>query len=114
MSRIVVIGLSLSSSWGNGHATTYRALLGALADHGHTTLFLECDRPWYAQHRDLPDPDFCDLVLYDQTADLHRHRRAIECADLVIIGSYVVDGVAVARLVALGPGCWPSTISTRR
>lgn len=99
MSRIVVIGLSLSSSWGNGHATTYRALLGALADHGHTTLFLECDRPWYAQHRDLPDPDFCDLVLYDQTADLHRHRRAIECADLVIIGSYVVDGVAVARLV---------------
>jgi hypothetical protein len=29
--KIVVLGLSLSSSWGNGHATTYRALLRAFA-----------------------------------------------------------------------------------
>ena len=97
--RIVVIGLSLSSSWGNGHATTYRALLRALAARGHHILFLECDRPWYADHRDLPDPDFCRLAFYDQTADLGRWRAQITEADLVIIGSYVVDGVDVAGLV---------------
>ncbi len=93
---IVVIGLSLSSSWGNGHATTYRALLGAMAARGHSIVFLECDRPWYAQHRDLPDPSFCRLAFYDHVADLDRHRTEIEGADLVIVGSYVVDGVAVA------------------
>ncbi len=98
-SHIVVIGLSLSSSWGNGHATTYRALLRALAERGHDILFLECDRPWYAAHRDLPSPDFCRLALYDDVADLHAYRRDIERADLVIVGSYVVDGVSVARLV---------------
>ncbi len=97
--RIVVIGLSLSSSWGNGHATTYRALLRALGDRGHHILFLECDRPWYAQHRDLPDPDFCRLALYDTVADLAAWREEIAKADIVILGSYVVDGIAAARMV---------------
>ncbi len=97
--RVVVIGLSLSSSWGNGHATTYRALLRALSARGHDILFLECDRPWYADHRDLPDPDFCRLAFYDHPADLTRWRAEIAAADLVMIGSYVVDGVAVAELV---------------
>ena len=53
------------SSWGNGHATTYRALLKALAERGHEVLFLERDVPWYAAHRDLADPDFCRLQFYD-------------------------------------------------
>ncbi len=96
---MIVIGLSLSSSWGNGHATTYRALLRALAARGHDILFLECDRPWYADHRDLPDPDFCRLSFYDHPADLERWRSDIAAADLVIIGSYVVEGVVVAGLV---------------
>ncbi len=46
--RLVVLGLTLSSSWGNGHATTYRALLSAFAARGHDVLFLERDVPWYA------------------------------------------------------------------
>jgi spore maturation protein CgeB len=54
--KVVALGLSLSSSWGNGHATTYRALLKALAARGHDILFLERDVPWYAAHRDLTDP----------------------------------------------------------
>ena len=54
--RIVVLGLSLTSSWGNGHATTYRALLRGLVRRGHDMLFLERDQPWYASHRDLPHP----------------------------------------------------------
>ncbi len=97
--RIVVIGLSLSSSWGNGHATTYRALLRALAARGHDILFLECDRPWYADHRDLPNPDFCRLAFYDRADDLRRWRTEIAAADMVVVGSYVVDGVTVAELV---------------
>lgn len=97
---IVVLGLSLSSSWGNGHATTYRALLRALAARGHRILFLERDVPWYAAHRDLPAPDFCRLELYaDLEALQERWAEAVESADAVIVGSYVPQGVAVGDWV---------------
>jgi spore maturation protein CgeB len=62
--RLVFFGLSLSSSWGNGHATTYRALLRGLAEHGHEIRFFERDQPWYADNRDLSRADFCSLVFY--------------------------------------------------
>ena len=55
--KLVVLGLSLSSSWGNGHATTFRALLKAFAARGHEVLFLERDVPWYRNNRDIADPD---------------------------------------------------------
>jgi spore maturation protein CgeB len=97
--RVVVLGLSLSSSWGNGHATTYRALLKAFAERGHEVLFLERDVPWYAAHRDLPDPGFCRLALYPDLSGLEAHRRAIAEADAVVLGSYVPEGVAAGRLV---------------
>jgi spore maturation protein CgeB len=97
--RFVVLGLSLSSSWGNGHATTYRALLKGLAARGHDVLFLERDQPWYADNRDLPHPGFCRFSLYHDVADLAEWEREIGDADLTIIGSYVPDGIAVARLV---------------
>jgi spore maturation protein CgeB len=97
--KLVVLGLTLSSSWGNGHATTYRALLRALAARGHAVLFLERDVPWYAAHRDLADPDFCRLALYRDLADLEHWRGEIAQADAVMIGSYVPDGIAVADLV---------------
>jgi spore maturation protein CgeB len=96
---IAVLGLSLSSSWGNGHATTYRALLKALAAHGHRILFLERDVPWYAAHRDLTDPTYCRLVFYSDLAGLRDHRETIAGADAVIVGSYVPEGVAVGRWV---------------
>ena len=97
--RLVFLGLSLSSSWGNGHATTFRALLRALAERGHDILFLERDQPWYADARDLPEPGFCRLALYDDLAALERFRPEIARADAVVLGSYVTQGVAVARLV---------------
>jgi Uncharacterized protein conserved in bacteria len=97
--RIIVIGLSLSSSWGNGHATTYRSLLKAFAAEGHDVLFLERDVPWYAAHRDLQDPDFCRLAFYDSVEDLARYRSEVASADAVIVGSYVPEGVAVGRWV---------------
>lgn len=97
--KLVVLGLSLSSAWGNGHATTWRALLRAFAARGHDVLFLERDVPWYAAHRDLPTPDFCRLVLYDCVADLAQWQAEIAGADAVIVGSYVPDGIAVGDLV---------------
>jgi spore maturation protein CgeB len=97
--RIVVLGLSLSSAWGNGHATTWRALLGAFAARGHEVLFLERDVPWYAARRDLPEPGFCRFALYRDLGALSDWRREIAGADAVIVGSYVPEGVAVGRLV---------------
>lgn len=97
--RLIVIGLSLSSSWGNGHATTYRALLRAFAGRGHDVLFLERDQPWYAAHRDMEQPDFCDLQFYDSVDALVAMKREIQSADAVIVGSYTPDGVAVGRFV---------------
>jgi len=96
--KLVVLGLSLSSSWGNGHATTYRALLRAFARRGHEVLFLERDVPWYGAHRDLPDPPFCRLAFYADLPELQRRWGAeVARADAVIVGSYVPDGVAVGR-----------------
>jgi nucleoside-diphosphate-sugar epimerase/spore maturation protein CgeB len=97
--KLVVLGLSLSSSWGNGHATTFRALLKAYAARGHDILFLEREVPWYAGHRDLPDPAFCRLEYYADLAGLDQWRGEITGADAVIVGSYVPDGVAVGRYV---------------
>lgn len=93
---LVFLGLSLSSSWGNGHATTFRALLTGLHRLGHRVLFLERDVPWYAENRDLPHPDFCRLELYGSIEELQRsYGERIANADAVIVGSYVPEGVAV-------------------
>ena len=98
--EIVILGLSLSSSWGNGHATTFRALTRGLAQDGHRVTFLERDVPWYAAHRDLPAPDFCKLHLYPDLPSLLRdHRGRIAAADVVVVGSHVPDGAAVIDAV---------------
>ena len=97
--KLVVLGLSLSSAWGNGHATTFRALLKAFAARGHDILFLERDVPWYAGARDLADPDYCRLAFYTDLVDLKRWNAEIRQADAVIVGSYVPEGVAVGRFV---------------
>ena len=98
--RIVILGLTITSSWGNGHATTYRGLVRGLIRRGHEVLFLERDKPWYADHRDLAAPPYGETRLYEQVADLeHRWGAAIAGADLVVVGSYVPDGIAVGALV---------------
>lgn len=107
--RLVVLGLTLSSSWGNGHATTYRALLRAFAARGHEVLFLERDVPWYAAHRDCPAPDWCELAFYRSLNELERMVGKIAAADAVIVGSYVPEGVSVGRFAqarARGPCCF--------
>jgi nucleoside-diphosphate-sugar epimerase/spore maturation protein CgeB len=97
--KLVVVGLSLCSSWGNGHATTFRALLKAFADRGHDILFLERDVPWYRNNRDIADPDYCRLELYGSLEELRHWSDEIRQADAVVVGSYVPEGVEVGRFV---------------
>jgi spore maturation protein CgeB len=98
--NITILGLSITSSWGNGHATTYRSLVRALAARGHDVLFLERDAPWYAENRDLPAPPYCRTRLYQDLQDLERRfAEEIRAADLVIVGSYVPEGARAADLV---------------
>lgn len=97
--QILFIGLSVTSAWGNGHATTYRALISALAAAGHRVQFFERDQPWYAAHRDLPEPGYCDVILYRDLAALKERADEIAAADAVIVGSYVPDGIEAARIV---------------
>lgn len=98
--QISIIGLSISSSWGNGHATTYRALARGLARAGHAVTFFECDTPWYAANRDCPHPEGATLILYENSDELlTRHQGRLRHADVVIVGSYVRDGVAIGRWV---------------
>jgi spore maturation protein CgeB len=97
---IVFIGLTLSSAWGNGHATTYRSLLKGLHRRGHRLLFLERDQPWYAAHRDQCAPAYCELELYGSFAELRaRYAQRVARADAVIVGSYVDDGLQVCDWV---------------
>lgn len=97
---VVILGLSITSSWGNGHATTYRGLVRELSARGHRVLFLERDVPWYAENRDLPEPPYGRTVLYSGLEDLKdRFEKEIRSADFLIVGSYVPDGVAVGQWV---------------
>ena len=102
MSRsLVVFGLSLSSSWGNGHAPTFRGLLRALAARGWSITFFERDVEWYRSNRDLPDPDFCDLRLYsDWPAVRGDAGLAVSAADAVLVGSLVADGSSLIDWLA--------------
>ena len=98
--RIVILGLSITSSWGNGHATTFRGLVRELTSAGHDILFLERDQPWYAENRDLPNPPFGETQLYKSVAELKRRfANDVRDADCVIVGSYVPDGITVGTWV---------------
>jgi spore maturation protein CgeB len=98
--RIVILGLTITSSWGNGHATTYRGLVRELSRRRHHVTFLERDVPWYAASRDLPKPPYGTTILYNSAEELRdRHADLIRHADMVIVGSYVPDGIDVGHWV---------------
>lgn len=98
--KIVIFGLTVSSSWGNGHATLWRGLCGALARRGHDVVFFERDVPYYAAHRDLTELPQARLLLYAELADaLPQARRELAGADVGIVTSYCPDAVAFESLV---------------
>ncbi len=98
--KIVILGLSITSSWGNGHATTYRGLVRELVARGHDVLFLEHDKPWYASHRDLPRPPYGRTRLYGSFDELRAgFATEVRTADAVIVGSFVPEGAVVGEWV---------------
>lgn len=97
--RIVVFGLAVSSSWGNGHAALWRGLIRALHAAGHHVTFFERDVPYYAEHRDLVElPGGGRLVLYSEWNAVQA-RQAIEAADVAMVTSYCPDALAATALV---------------
>lgn len=104
--KITIFGLTISSSWGNGHATPYRALIRALDQLGHTVRFYEKDVPYYANHRDRFHLPYCELVLY-LNWEIIRQDAVTHAAesDVVIVASYCPDGARIAdeMLALAGP-----------
>jgi spore maturation protein CgeB len=93
--RFVFFGLSIASSWGNGHATTYRGLIRELAARGHTVAFYEKRTPWYDANCDLPTADYCTIARYSAWPPDGAADDASQ-ADVVVLGSYAADGIAIA------------------
>ncbi len=98
--KFVVFGLTISSTWGNGHATLWRGLCKALARAGHSVVFFERDVPYYADTRDCIDIPRGRLMLYRDWEDIRGEAaNELHDADVAMITSYCVDGVAAADLV---------------
>jgi spore maturation protein CgeB len=98
--KIVICGLSITSSWGNGHATTFRALTRALRARGHEIIFFEKDVEWYASNRDMPEPPFCRVHLYEHWQDVSNLlRRELADADAAMVGSFCPDGIQAIDLM---------------
>lgn len=95
--NITIFGLTLSSSWGNGHATPYRAIVRALHRGGHRVSFFEKDVDYYARRRDFAACPYCDLTLYTSWGDIRaRALRQAAASDAVIVASYCPDGACIA------------------
>ena len=102
--KIVFFGLSITSSWGNGHATTYRALAKALHGRGHEIVFFEQNTEWYESNRDLPRPEFCRVEIVESWPSA-RHiidRELREC-EVAVLGSYFPDGAALLDCILDSP-----------
>jgi spore maturation protein CgeB len=98
--KIVIFGLTITSAWGNGHATTYRSLIKALARRGHQVAFVEKDVEWYRDNRDLPKPAFCSVELYnDWLSQGAALVRLCADADAIVIGSYFADAISATKAV---------------
>jgi spore maturation protein CgeB len=96
--QILFFGLTISSSWGNGHATPYRALLRALQRLGVDAVFYERDAPYYATHRDFDSCDYCELVLYNDWDTIRQSAlRRAQSSDVVLTGSYLPEGARISR-----------------
>ncbi|ACB76280.1 CgeB family protein [Opitutus terrae] len=98
--KIVIFGLTLSSSWGNGHATLWRGLGRALAQRGHQLVFFERDVPHYAAHRDLVKWTDGELVLYTDLEHVrYVARRHLREADVAMVTSDCPDARAATELL---------------
>ncbi|WP_262027280.1 glycosyltransferase [Microvirga sp. Mcv34] len=102
--KILIFGLTISSSWGNGHATLWRGLCRALGKRGHRIVFFEKDVPYYAANRDLVEIPGGELVLYEDWESIRAHaERELKDADVALVTSYCPDGIAAGDLLFSAP-----------
>src|SRR5579859_2749927 len=98
--KITIFGLSITSSWGNGHATTFRALCQALHRRGHRIVFFEHNVEWYQNNRDLPHPGYCEVKVFEKWEDiLPSVRTELRDSDVAMVGSYFPDGITALEEV---------------
>ena len=103
--KILIFGLSISSAWGNGHATHWRGLCRELGKRAHDVNFFEKDVPYYAAHRDLTELPRGRLVLYRQWEDIAELVKVLTAeADVGIVTSYCPDAL-IAATVLLSSRC---------
>jgi len=93
--KLTIFGLSITSSWGNGHASTFRALCQALHRRGHDIVFFERNQEWYQSNRDLPEPPYCEVRIFESWDEIVPNvRKELRDSDVAMVGSYFPDGVA--------------------
>lgn len=99
--HFVIFGLTISSSWGNGHATLWRSLLKAMSRRGHTASFYEKNVSYYADTRDgWTPPAGIDLRLYDSLQEFEPEvKRDLAVADVALCTSYCPDGAEAAKII---------------
>jgi spore maturation protein CgeB len=88
--KIAWFASSLVSSYWNGAATYYRGLVRALAERGHEITFYEPHAYERQAHRDLDDPPWAEVVVWEPTErNARRLVRQARQADLVVKASGV-------------------------
>ncbi len=88
--KIAFFGSSLVSAYWNGAATYYRGIIRALSDHSHQVTFYEPDAFGRQEHRDIPDPDWCKVVVYPATeVGVFQVLERAKGADLIVKASGV-------------------------
>ena len=99
--HFVIFGLTVSSSWGNGHATLWRSLIQAMLRRGHRVTFFEHDVPYYAHERDLNElPAGGTLRLYPDLPSIQAEARlTLDQADVAICTSFCPDGPAICQWI---------------
>lgn len=89
--NIAFFGSSLVSAYWNGAATYYRGLIRALAERGHRVTFYEPDAFERQQHRDMEDPPWASVVVYNAqgTDGVKRCLEQAAGADVIVKASGV-------------------------
>ena len=103
--RFAFFGSSLVSAYWNGACTYYRGLIHALHDRGHRITFLEPHAYERQEHRDIPDPDWARVVVYEPRGEdaVRQVVRSAAGADVVVkcSGVGVYDDVLESAVLDL-------------
>ncbi len=103
--KIVIFGLSVSSSWGNGHATIWRGLISALTRMDHKVIFFEKDVDYYASNRDFEKCNGLTLILYEKWEQIRKKaEESVRSSDVSIVTSYCPDAIEASEIIITRAG----------